>query len=176
MDPRLKTRFDESDVMQEALIVAQKRLDSFLNQRQDLKMPMPFYPWLRRIVLDRLHNLRETHLADKRSVDREIREFPSLPDESVDLMVNQIAGEMTSPSERLSLEEEQRQVRQAVLGLRDQDREITELRYLEHLDNEEIGSVLGITVAAVRTRHFRAIQRLHAALRRASSFAADGNA
>ena len=40
-------------------------------------------------------------------------------------------------------------------------RYLSRLRYLEQLDNAEISAVLGITVAAVRTRHCRALQRLH---------------
>jgi RNA polymerase sigma factor (sigma-70 family) len=46
--------------------------------------------------------------------------------------------------------------------LRDTDRELLVLRYLEGLSNPEIAHVLGISVGAVMTRHTRALQRLRA--------------
>ncbi len=38
------------------------------------------------------------------------------------------------------------------------------LRYLEQLSTKDIAAVLGISTGAVKTRHFRAVQRLQAVL------------
>jgi RNA polymerase sigma-70 factor (ECF subfamily) len=69
MDRRLAARFDPSDVVQEALAEADRRLDEYVREP-----PLPFYPWLRQIAWDRLIELRRRHLrAAKRSV------LPELP-------------------------------------------------------------------------------------------------
>src|SRR5436309_9873247 len=77
LDRRLAARVDPSDVVQESLLEAAARLDEYLRDR-----PLPFYPWLRRIVTDRLADANRRHLhAGRRSIKRE--ETPALPDESV---------------------------------------------------------------------------------------------
>jgi DNA-directed RNA polymerase specialized sigma24 family protein len=52
IDPRLAARVDPSDVVQETLTEAHRRLDDYLAAR-----PVPFYPWLRQLVRDRLADL-----------------------------------------------------------------------------------------------------------------------
>src|SRR5437870_3588834 len=67
MDPRLAARLDPSDVVQETLAEADRRLDGYLNER-----PLPFYPWLRKLAWDRLVEQHRRHLrARRRSVLRE---------------------------------------------------------------------------------------------------------
>jgi RNA polymerase sigma-70 factor (ECF subfamily) len=46
LDRRLAARIDPSDVVQEALIVADRQLDRYLREQ-----PLPFYPRLRQIAL-----------------------------------------------------------------------------------------------------------------------------
>ena len=45
LDRRLAARVDASDVVQEALADAARKLDGYLRER-----PLPFYPWLRRLA------------------------------------------------------------------------------------------------------------------------------
>src|SRR5215470_6717040 len=49
LDRRLASRLDPSDVVQDVLAAADRRLDEYLSER-----PLPFYPWLRQIAWDRL--------------------------------------------------------------------------------------------------------------------------
>src|SRR4051794_7276170 len=49
MDRRLAARVDPEDVIQDALLEADRRLDGYLRDR-----PLPLYPWLRAIALERL--------------------------------------------------------------------------------------------------------------------------
>lgn len=44
-DRRLAARADPSDVVQEALADAARKLDDYLRER-----PLPFFPWLRRLA------------------------------------------------------------------------------------------------------------------------------
>src|SRR5437764_15071581 len=67
MDPRLRGRFDPSDVVQEALASAAQKLSDYLRRR-----PLPFYPWLRQLACEQLIELHRRHIqAQRRSVSRE---------------------------------------------------------------------------------------------------------
>src|SRR5947199_1017053 len=63
LDRRLAARVDPSDVVQEALADAARRLDDYLRER-----PMAYYPWLRRLAADRLDKAHRRHTAGRRSV------------------------------------------------------------------------------------------------------------
>src|SRR5579864_3777951 len=79
IDRRLAARIDPSDVVQEALTEADRRLADYLKRR-----PIAFYPWLRQIAWERLIQLHRHHIASRRrSVNREQADAPGLPDESL---------------------------------------------------------------------------------------------
>jgi RNA polymerase sigma-70 factor (ECF subfamily) len=160
IDRRLNPRIDVSDVVQEALLDADRELDDYLR-----RPTIPFYPWLRRLAWDRLIKLSRFHIAaGKRSVDREARYAVALPDESVRDLVDRIAGSGTSPSRLLIREELQASVRRALDDMAAQDREVLVLRYLEQLTFDEVATVLGIGLSAVKMRHLRALARLRGLL------------
>src|SRR5207249_1256497 len=58
LDRRLAARLDPSDVVQEALAEADRRLSEYLRRR-----PVPFYPWLRGLAWDRLIELHRRHVG-----------------------------------------------------------------------------------------------------------------
>jgi len=92
MDRRLAARVDPSDLVQEALMDAHRKLNDYLRDR-----PLPFYPWLRRLAWERLLQLHRRHLhADRRSVLRE--EPMALPDESALQLANRLEAPATGPS------------------------------------------------------------------------------
>jgi RNA polymerase sigma-70 factor (ECF subfamily) len=62
IDPRLAARLDPSDIVQDALAEAHRRLPGYAAER-----PIPFYPWLRRIAWDRLLQMRRRHIEAKLS-------------------------------------------------------------------------------------------------------------
>ncbi|NUQ66078.1 MAG: sigma-70 family RNA polymerase sigma factor [Pirellulales bacterium] len=157
MDRRLAARLDPSDVIQEALTEAAVRLPDYLEHR-----PMPFYPWLRQLTWDCLIRLHREHIyRQKRSVAREEDWEAVLADESARLVADQLLARPDSPIARLARREMLERVQAAMDELDPKDREILVLKYLEQLTTEQISAVLGITPAAVKSRHFRAIQRVH---------------
>jgi len=156
LDPRLSPRIDASDVVQEALVDADRELDAYLR-----RPVMPFYLWLRQLVWDRLLRLYRFHVvAQRRSIEREAGAFPPLTDDSVGELAVRLVGSGTSPSRRMIREELRASVRSALDAMPSRDREILVQRYLEQLSFEEIASVLGIGVGAVKMRHLRALTRL----------------
>src|SRR4051794_25823489 len=67
LDRRLTSRIDPSDVVQDTLADASKRLDDFLRAR-----PLPFLGWLRQIAGERVVDAPRRHLISRRrSVTRE---------------------------------------------------------------------------------------------------------
>jgi RNA polymerase sigma-70 factor (ECF subfamily) len=154
LDPRLAPRVDPSDVIQEALAAAARRLDDYLPRR-----PIPFYPWLRQFVADRLADLHRRHVrAARRAVGRE--EVGGLPDHSAEDLAGRLAAAGPGPSEAARRVEERQRVRAALSRLAGPDREALALRYLEELTAAEVGAVLGVSEAAAKKRVLRALERL----------------
>ena len=156
MDPRLLARLDPSDVVQEALITAARKLPEYLRER-----PLPFYPWLRQVAWNRLVDLHRRHLqARKRRATSEERGDMGLPDQSAMQLAGRLLSTGTSPSGRLMREERRERVRAALTQLPPHDREVLVLRYLEQLSIGEIAAVLKVTEGAVNMRQVRALERL----------------
>lgn len=142
-------------MVQETLAEADRKLPGYLRAR-----PLPFYPWLRQLAIERLIELHRRHIqARKRSVTREQRLDQDWSDESVMELARRLVTSGSSPSERLVREELHRRVQSALETLPPRDREILVMRHLEELRVTEIAAVLGISEGAVKTRHLRAIRR-----------------
>jgi RNA polymerase sigma-70 factor (ECF subfamily) len=156
LDRRVAARVDPSDVVQEALLEAARKLPEYLRLR-----PVPFYPWLRRIAWEHLVKTHERHLsAQKRSTRREQRLEAAFTDESAGELANRLVASGTSPSYRLLRSEQRSRVRAALAQLSEADREVLVLRYLEELSMKEIAEVLDMQLGAVKMRHTRALAKL----------------
>jgi RNA polymerase sigma-70 factor (ECF subfamily) len=156
MDRRLAARLDPSDVVQETLAEADRRLDDYLARR-----PLPFYPWLRQLAWDRLVEQHRRHIrAVRRSVLREQAPSLALPEGSVAELADRLFASAGGPSAALRRQELVDRVRAALGALPERDREVLVLRYLEQLSAQEVGAVLGINEGAAKKRALRALQRL----------------
>jgi RNA polymerase sigma-70 factor (ECF subfamily) len=160
LDRRLAARVDASDVVQEALADASRRLDDYL-----LIRPLPFFAWLRQLAWDRLVELHRRHLhAERRSVTREEGAAMDLSDESALHLAERLIGSGTSPSGRVMREELRDRVHSALARLSERDREVLVMRHLEQLSTAEVAAVLGISEGAVKVRLLRALERLRGRL------------
>lgn len=155
MDPRLRGRIDPSDVVQETLVVASRRIQDFLARR-----PTSFRIWLRRKALERMIDQRRFHRRQRRDVANEV----VLSDASSLAIAGALVGE--SGSRRAVRQELLSQVRIAMQELSDADREVLLLRHAEELSNAEAAEVLGIEPKAASARYGRAVVRLSSDLRR----------
>ena len=151
LDPRVRARLDASDVVQEAQLEAAQRIGDYLQRR-----PMPFHVWLEKTAFETLLRLRRQHVeAACRSVENEV----PLPGRSSVQLAHLLLGG-PAPSQNLRDQELAHQLRQAMAGLSEEDREVLLLRGFEGLTNEEAGLILGIEPAAVSKRYTRALLRL----------------
>jgi RNA polymerase sigma-70 factor (ECF subfamily) len=153
LDPKLRSRLDPSDVVQEAQIEAFRRLKC-----QPGEPPMPFRLWLRQITQDRLLRLHRHHVRTARRTTGRERQ---LPDHSSLMLAEQLLASGPTPSEQVNRRDLAQRLGQALEQLAEGDREILLLRNFEGLSNQETGHVLGIEPATASQRHGRAMLRLH---------------
>ncbi|MHB0957984.1 MAG: sigma-70 family RNA polymerase sigma factor [Pirellulaceae bacterium] len=155
LDTRLVARVDPSDVVQETLLVAAGNLPGYAREQ-----PMPFYPWLRRLALQRLVDLERRHLqAERRSVLREER-FAPINDSTVHELARHLLAQVPGPQSEAVAAEREANLRRAVDTLEKTQREVLLLHYVEDLSLAEAAEVLQITPDAARMRHFRALKQL----------------
>jgi len=161
MDRALERRVDASDVVQDVLMEANRRLEDYL---QDASMP--FHLWLRQLAKDRIIDLHRRHrVAAKRSLDREQRlePAPRLDQSTLDLAAQLCDREMT-PAEAATWRELERRFQAAVEQLEEKDREVVLMRHFEQLSNSEVAHALNLTEPAAGMRYLRAMRRLRALL------------
>ena len=155
LEAPLQARVDPSDIVQETLVVASRRLDDFLERR-----PTSFRIWLRQHALERLIDARRQHLRLKRDARRDMQ----VTDASSMALATGLLG--NRPSEHVMRRELIEQIRDAMLALNEQDREILLLRHGEQLTSGECAEALSISVSAASKRYGRAVGRLSVELRR----------
>jgi RNA polymerase sigma-70 factor (ECF subfamily) len=155
LDRRVAARVDPSDVVQETLVEAARRLDDYLRDR-----PLPFYGWLRGLAGERVIDAHRRHVAARRrSVTLEHRD-PDLPDASADELVRRLFADDTSPSRHLMRQERHERLKTALASLSQRDREVLVMRHLEQLSTAEIAAMLELSEAAVKSRLLRALLRM----------------
>jgi RNA polymerase sigma-70 factor (ECF subfamily) len=153
LDARVARRIDPSDIVQDALTEAVKKLDDYLSRR-----PVAFYPWLRQIAWEQLVKCHERHKAVRRTVARD--ESLPLSDGSVLRLAGRLVDSGSSVSGRIARREMHDRVRAELRSMPASDREVLVLRYLEQLSTAEAAAVLNCTPGAVKVRLLRALRRL----------------
>jgi RNA polymerase sigma-70 factor (ECF subfamily) len=161
LDRRIQQRVDASDIVQEVLVEANRRLSDYLRNPV-----MPFHLWLRHMARDRLIDAHRRHRGSaKRSVDREqpAAVGGGLERSTIEL-VAQLSDQGLTPAAAAAMHELQARFEAAIGGLSDQDREIVLMRHFEQLSNQEAAEVLGLTQPAASMRYLRAMRRLKSLL------------
>jgi len=157
LDQKIQKRIDVSDVLQDVLVEANRRLTRYLNDPI-----MPFHLWLRQIARDRIIDAHRRHrVSAKRSVDREQQMVaPRGYDQSSIHLASLLGDRQLTPAASALQKEMARKVEAAIAELEQKDCEIIVMRHYEHLTNQEIGQALGLTEPAASMRYLRAIRRL----------------
>jgi RNA polymerase sigma-70 factor, ECF subfamily len=156
LDRGVARRVDASDVVQDVLLEASKRLADYL---QDPRMP--FHLWLRHLALDRMIDLHRRHHAQRRDVGREraLQAGPFSDKSSLDLAA-QLQDQELTPAAAAIRKELASRFLAALDQLDEQDREVILLRHVEHLEPGEVAKALGLAPAAAGMRYLRALRRL----------------
>lgn len=160
LDPAIGRRVDASDVVQEVLLEASRRLPDYLRDPA-----LPFHLWLRQIARDQMIDEHRRHrVAARRSLDRERPLAAAFLDRSSLDLAAQLRDPELTPAAAALRGELQRRFQGALRQLDDDDREILLLRHFEQLSNGEAARALGLSDAAAGMRHLRALRRLRAVL------------
>src|SRR5947209_5480495 len=161
LDPALGRRVDASDIVQDVLLEANRRLRDYLRDPT-----MPFHLWLRHLAKDRMIDAHRFHRkAQRRSLDREqATQAPAWAAESSVQLIAQLLDPEKTPATAAVQQELERRLQTAVAGLDDADREVILMRHYEGLGNQEVAAELDLTEAAASMRYLRALRRLRAGL------------
>ena len=157
LDQKIQRRVDVSDVVQDVLVEANRRLQRYLNEPI-----MPFHLWLRQIAKDRIIDAHRRHrVSAKRSVDRAQQLAPPRGyDQSSVHLASLLGDNQLTPAAAAVQQELAQRVEEAIAQLEERDCEIIVMRHYEHLSNQEIGEVLNLSEPAASMRYLRAIRRL----------------
>lgn len=161
LDRKLSRRVDASDIVQDVLIEANRRLARYL---EDPKMP--FHLWLRHLAKDHVIDAHRKHrVAERRSVDREqpLQGAGRGDQSSLDL-VAQLRDQELTPAAATIRRELQERFLMALDDLDEDDREILLMRHVEQLTNSEVAQALDVSQPAAGMRYLRALRRLRAVL------------
>ncbi len=162
MDPQLQRRVDASDIVQDVLIDAHRRLKEYLHSPG-----LPFHLWLRQIAQDRLIDTHRRHrTAARRSLDREqplcVGSFGDAS--AVDLAMQLSDNRELTPATAATRRELEVRFRDAIEQLDEPDRDVIWMRHFEQLGNQDVAQALGLSEAAAGMRYLRAIRRLRTLL------------
>jgi RNA polymerase sigma-70 factor (ECF subfamily) len=166
LDRAIARRVDASDVVQDVLLEASRRLDDYIKDAR-----LPFHLWLRQLAKDRIIDMHRRHRgAQRRSVDREQAcTAANLPQGSTyDLAAQLCDPELTPAAANIRKELESR-FAAAVEQLDEADRDVILMRHFEQLGNSEVAQALGISQPAAGMRYLRALRKLRAVLGESST-------
>lgn len=167
LDRRLRSRLDSSDVLQEAYIQAQERLDELLR-----KPAMPMFIWLRLLTAQKLVDIQRHHLGAKlRDPRREVSLYTGpVPRASSESLAAQLLGQQPTPSSEAIKAERVLRLEAALNDMDATDREVLALRHFEELSSLEVSQVLGIQERAGSKRYVRALKKLQDLLRKSGGW------
>jgi RNA polymerase sigma-70 factor (ECF subfamily) len=160
MDRVVQRRVDASDIVQDVLVEANRRLGEYL-----ANPAMPFQLWLRHMARDRLIDAHRRHrVAAARSIDREVPLGGPDADASRAGPAADLADRELTPAAAATWHELERRFASAVDALDEADRQIVLLKHFEHLSTAEAAEVLGLSKPAAGMRYLRAMRRLRTLL------------
>jgi RNA polymerase sigma-70 factor (ECF subfamily) len=155
VERRLQSKFDASDVVQQAWLKACQALPQFRGSSE-----AELLAWLREVLAHALaHEVRRYRGTQARDAGRELSLEQELADSSQRL-ANVLAAPDESPSQRAAAREQGLVLADVLARLPDDYREVIVLRDLEGLSHEEVARRMNRGVGAVRMLWVRALAKL----------------
>jgi len=158
IDPRLRDKFDPSDIVQETLFEAVRDWDRCSGGSEEARLA-----WLRRMLANNLLDGVKRFRAEKRDVGRE-RSLEESLQTTMGRLGEMLAGDVSTPSCRAMRDERDLQIAEAVAALPDAQREAVILQRWHGWSLAEIGERLDRSPEAVAGLIFRAQRALHQSL------------
>ena len=154
LDPRLRSKLDPSDVVQETLLIAHQKRDQFRGST-DAEMAS----WLRRILANNLAQALRRFGRQQRDVALE-RSLEQAVEQSSARLESLLADESAGPAGPALREERLLRLAEALAQLPEDQRTAVEMRHLQGLPVARIGEEMGRSEAAVAGLLRRGLKRL----------------
>ena len=159
LDPRLRAKLDDSDIIPQTLLDAHGAFDQFRGSSTE-----ELAGWLRQILARNLAHAVRDFGRDKRDIARECSLEASLCESSARLE-GWLAAEQSSPSQRAERNERMLLVTEAVEALPEMQRDAVVFHYWQGWSLGEIGRHIDRTPAAVAGLLHRGLKTLRSALK-----------
>lgn len=160
IEPRMCRYVDPEDVLQEAYITAFRCINDCI-----FESPGGFYKWIEQIALARLRDAVRDLKRQKRDVRRNLHPGsgilapPGDRSSVIDLIARINAGD-TTPSGKLARRELQAAVLTALARLKDEQRQVIRMRFLEDRPTADVAAALGKSEDAVYALCHRGLKSL----------------
>lgn len=154
LDPRLRGKFDPSDIVQETLLKAHQKCDQFRGKTEEERTA-----WLRSILANTLIDVARKYGAQGRDVAAERSLETALHDSSVRLE-QLLAKDASSPVQHVVREEELLRLADGLAQLPDDQRTALELKHLGGYSVAAIAQEMGRTKTAIGGLLRRGMKRL----------------
>jgi RNA polymerase sigma-70 factor (ECF subfamily) len=156
LNRKLWGRVDPSDIVQDAMLQAAKRIDEYVRDPG-----IPAYLWLRTLAQQQLLATHRFHLGTgKRDAAMEVTVGADNLGASSASLASIAVADVTSPSNAAAKAEQVVLLEALIDSMAPMDREILALRHFEQMSNSEAARVLGIGETAAAQRFLRALQRM----------------
>ena len=156
--PRLRSKLDDSDLVQQTLLQAHRARDRFCGTTSE-----EFTAWLRQILARNIAHMVRDYSRDKRDVVKERSLEASLSQSSARLG-NLLAAEQSSPSQRAERNERVLQLAEAIESLPEAQRDTVILHYWQGCTLAEIAEQLDRTPGSVAGLLHRGLKKLRTLL------------
>jgi RNA polymerase sigma-70 factor, ECF subfamily len=151
--PRLQSKFDPSDVVQQTLLEAFAKREQFRGGEAERAA------WLRQILAHNLADALRAFGQARRDVGRE-RPLSATVQESSDQLENWLAAQQSSPSQRAERHEETIRLAEALATLPEDNREALVLHYFQGEPLAEVARQMSRTTASVAGLLKRGLKQL----------------
>jgi RNA polymerase sigma-70 factor (ECF subfamily) len=154
IDPRLRSKLDPSDLVQETLLRAHEGRDQFRGTSHAEQTA-----WLRQILANQLAEALRYYSRQARDLNRE-RSLEAAVEESSARLEQWLASEQTETRQRVLRDEQLIRLGEALSTLPEDQRTAVESRYLQKEPVARIAELLGRTEASVSGLLRRGLERL----------------
>jgi RNA polymerase sigma-70 factor (ECF subfamily) len=156
---RLQGKVDAADLVQDTFLEARRHFAQFRGT-----VEAELISWLRQILAGLLANLVRRYFGTQRRDVRLERELADELDQSSRALVQGLAAQQSTPSQRAARREQAVLLADALALLPDDYREVIILRHLEGLSFAEIAERMGRSVDSVKNVWARALAQLRRSL------------
>jgi RNA polymerase sigma-70 factor, ECF subfamily len=167
LNRRLQGRVDDSDIIQEALIEAARKLPEYADEPI-----LPFYLWLRHLTGLKLVEIHRRHLGTKmRDAGMEVSlHRGGLPGANSVSLAAFLLGTMTSVSQAAIKAEKRLALQEALNDMDPLDRELVAMKHFEQLTIDEMAQALEMPRSSVGRHYLKALQQLKSILQELPEF------